>query len=73
MLRRWLRAAPPDVDLTVVVHRDRHHRFHSARPVRFRPDVANGTGASGVRAGGNPAARAQSRHEVDAFFTRILK
>jgi dienelactone hydrolase len=53
----------------VVVHADSHHGFDGTRPVRFRPDVANGKGA---HSGGNPTARAASMAELMNFLRQVL-
>jgi dienelactone hydrolase len=54
----------------IVIHADSHHGFDGTRPVRFRPDVANGKGA---HSGGNPAARAASMAELMNFLKQVLK
>jgi len=66
-------AARPEADITVKVYADSYHGFDSERPVRFRADVPNGASRAGVHQGGNPAARAQSRQDMDEFLARILK
>jgi dienelactone hydrolase len=53
----------------VVVHADSHHDFDATRPVRFRPDVANGKGA---HSGGNPAARATSMAALMDFLKQVF-
>ena len=58
------------VPFELVVYPDAYHAFDSARPVRFRPEVANGRGA---HAGGNPAARAAAQARLMTFLHKVLQ
>lgn len=60
----------PDRYMLLVEHADGHHGFDSRRPVRFRPDVADGKGA---HAGGNPAARQASMAALMDFLKQVLQ
>lgn len=54
------------------VHEGSYHGFDGTAPVRFRPDVPNGSSGLGVHQGGNPAARAKALVTLDAFLARVL-
>jgi len=65
-----VRRAQPQADITLRVYAGSYHGFDGTAPVRFRPEVPNGTDPKGVHAGGNPAARAAALAELDRFLQR---
>ena len=69
-LAQAARERNPAVPFDLIVYPDAYHAFDSARPVRFRPDVANGRGA---HAGGNPAARSAAQARLMAFLHKVLQ
>jgi dienelactone hydrolase len=69
-LVRRVRRAQPQADITLRVYADSYHGFDGTAPVRFRPEVPNGTDPKGVHVGGNPAARAAALAELDRFLLR---
>lgn len=62
------RAAGHPVEIKI--YSDAHHAFDNDRPLRYVAQRKNGLGAT---TGGNPAAWADARQQVSAFFTRHLK
>lgn len=66
-------AAQPGREFRLVVYPDSVHGFDSKNPVRVRDNIPNGVNQRSVNVGGNPAARAASRAELDLFLQRIFK
>lgn len=66
-------AAQPDREFRLVVYPDSVHGFDSKNPVRVRDNIPNGVNKRNVNVGGNPAARAASRAELELFLQRIFK
>jgi dienelactone hydrolase len=65
-----LRQRQPQADVTLRVYAGSYHGFDGTAPVRFRPDVPNGTDPNGVHSGGNPAARESALAELENFLQR---
>ena len=62
-------------DVAIKVYPGAHHAFDSATPMRYVETRINGNapGGRGATTGGNPAAWADSKEQVKAFFAARLK